>query len=132
MEVAGYAGVRAIAGAGNSAKRLLEEIGRRDALREGNCLVSQLSFGVDQDGFVDQILAEEGAVEVRAALEQEADHVALGEDSEDGRKAETSGVIGNGDDFGAVVFECGEPGAGRGCAAEDQEIIRSGTDELRE
>ncbi len=96
MEVAGDAGVGAVGGAGDAVEGLLEEVGGGDALGEGDGLVAELGFGVEEDGFVDEVLAEEGAVEVRAAFEQEAEDVALGEGGEDGGEAEAAGVVGDG------------------------------------
>ena len=98
---------------------------------EGDCLVAEFGFGVDQDGFVDQILEEEGAVEVGAALEEEAEDVALAEGGQDGGKAEASGVVGDGFDLGAMVCQGCDFGAGGGGAAQDQQVVRRGTDELR-
>ena len=72
MEVAGDTGVWAIGGAGDAVERLLEEIGGGDALGEGQSLVAKLGFGVDEDGFVDEVLMEECTVEVGAAFEEEA------------------------------------------------------------
>ena len=95
MEVAGDAGVWAVGGAGDASERLLQEVGGGDALGEGNGLVAEFGLGVEQDGFVDEVLAEEGAVEVRAALEQEAEDVALGEGGENRGEAEAAGIVGN-------------------------------------
>ena len=95
VQVAGDAGVWPVADAGDPAEGLLEEVRRGDSLSEGDCLVAQLGLGVDEDGLVDQVLAEEGTVEVRAALEEEAENVALGEGGEDGGKAESASVAGD-------------------------------------
>ena len=43
---------------------------------------AELSGGVEEDYFVDEVLAEEGGVEVRAAFEQEVEDVAIGEGGE--------------------------------------------------
>ena len=95
MEVAGDGGVRAEGGSGDAVEGLLEEIGGGDALGEGEGLVAKFGFGVEEDGFVGEVLAQEGAVELRAALEEEAEDVAFGEGGEDGGEAEASGVIGD-------------------------------------
>ncbi len=90
VEIAGDAGSDsrgAEGGARNAAKGLLEEVGRGEALGEGDGLVAQLGLGVEEDGFVDEILAEEGSVKVGAALEQDAKDVALGEGGEDSGEA---------------------------------------------
>ena len=84
--------------------------------------VAEFGLGVDQDGFVDQVLAKEGAVEVRAALEQEAEDVALGEDGENRGKAEASGVVGNMIDLDPERAERGGlRGRGEG-PTEDEQI----------
>jgi hypothetical protein len=79
MEVAGDTGVGAIGGPGDAVERLLEEVGGGDALGEGDGLVAELGFGVHKEGFVDEVLLEERAVEVGAAFEEEAEDVAFGE-----------------------------------------------------
>ena len=66
---------------------MLEEVGRGEAFGEGDGLVAKLGLGVEEDGFVDEVLAEEGSVEVGAALEQDAKDVALGEGGEDSGEA---------------------------------------------
>jgi hypothetical protein len=101
VEVAGDAGVRAVVRSGDAVEEPLEEVGGGEALGEGEGLVAELGFGIEEDGFVDQILAQEGAVEMRAALEEEAEDVAFGEGGEDGGEAEASGVIGDLVDFDA-------------------------------
>lgn len=85
MEVAGDAGVGVDEGAGDAVEGLLEVIRGEDALSERDGLVAEFCLGVEEDGFVDEVLAEKGSVEVRAALEEEAEDVALGEDFENGR-----------------------------------------------
>jgi hypothetical protein len=95
VEVAGDAGVGAVGCSGDAVEEPLEEVGGGDALGEGESLVAELGFGVEEDGFVGEVLAEEGAVELRAALEEEAEDVAFGEGGEDGGEAEASGVIGD-------------------------------------
>jgi hypothetical protein len=106
-EVAGDAGVRTVASASDAVERLLEEIGGGEALGEGEGLVAKLGFGVDEDGSVGQVLAEEGAVEMRAAFEEEAENVAFGEGGEDRREAEAAGVIGDLVDLDAESAEGG-------------------------
>jgi hypothetical protein len=95
VEGAGDTGVGAVGGSGDAVEEPLEEVGGGDALGEGESLVAELGFGVEEDGFVGEVLAEEGAVELRAALEEEAEDVAFGEGGEDGGEAEASGVIGD-------------------------------------
>jgi hypothetical protein len=48
---------------------------------------------MDQDNFVDEVLMEEGGVEVRTALKQKAEDVAVGEIGQNSGKAETSVVL---------------------------------------
>jgi len=122
VEVAGDAGVGAVAGAGDAVEGLLKHIRGGDTLGEGDGLVAEFGFGVDQDGFVDQILLEEAAVEVGAALEQEAEDVALGECGEDGGEAKASSLVGDCFNLCAMVGERGDFGAGRGFTAQDQQI----------
>jgi len=45
---------------------------------EGDALIAKFGFGEEEDGFVDEVLADEGAVEMRAALEEEAEDISLG------------------------------------------------------
>jgi len=125
MEVAGDAGVGAVAGARYAVEGFLKQGRGGDALGEGDGLVAEFGLGVDQDGFVDQILLEEGAVEVGAALEQEAEDIALGECGEDGREAEASGVVGDGFDLCAEVGEGSDFLAGRGFTAQDEKVRMS-------
>jgi len=89
---------------------VFEEVRGAYALGEGDRLVAEFGLGVEEDGFVDEVLLEEGAVEVEAALEQEAEDVALGECGEDGGKAEASGVVGYGFYLGAEICEGGDFG----------------------
>jgi hypothetical protein len=85
VEIAGDAGVWTVGGSGDAVQRLLEEIGGGDALGEGEGLIPQFGVGVDENGFVYQVLAQERAVEVRAAFEEEAEDLSFGEGGEDGR-----------------------------------------------
>jgi hypothetical protein len=87
VEIAGDADVRTIGCASDAMERLLEEKGGGNSLCEGYCLVAQFGFGVDKNGLVDQILAEEATVEVRAALKENAQDVATGECGENGGEA---------------------------------------------
>jgi hypothetical protein len=107
VEVAGDAGVGTIGSSGDAVEEPLEEVGGGDALREGKGLIAKLRFSVEEDGFVGQVLAKEGAVEVRAAFEEEAEDVALGEGGEDCGKAKASGVIGDLVDLDAERAEGG-------------------------
>jgi hypothetical protein len=81
-EVAGdacvWAGSRAECGAGDAAEALLEEEGAGDAGGEGEGCVAEFGFGVEEDGFVDEALGEEGAVELGAGLDEEAEDLAVG------------------------------------------------------
>jgi hypothetical protein len=122
VEVAGNGGVGAVGGLGNAAELLLHKMRGGDAFREGDCLVAEFGISVEEDGFVDEILTEECAVEVRAALEEEAEDVALGECGEDSWKTETTAVVGNVIDLDAKRSQCGGlRGRGSG-SAEDEEI----------
>jgi hypothetical protein len=96
VKITGDTGVRAVAGAGDAVERLLQKVRGGNALGEGDGLIAEFSLGVDQDDFVDQILLKEGAVEVRATLEKEAENIAFGESGEDCREAEASVVVGDG------------------------------------
>jgi hypothetical protein len=107
VNVAGDADVWAEGGSSYTVERLLEEKGGGDALGEGEGLVAELGFSVEEDSFVGEVLAEESTVEVRAAFEEETEDVAFGEGGEDGGKAEAAGVIGNLIDFDAEGAEGG-------------------------
>jgi hypothetical protein len=72
---------------------------RGDALGEGDGLVTEFGLGVEEDGFVDEVLLEERAVEVRAAFEEDAEDVALGESGEDGGEVEVARVVRDPGDF---------------------------------
>ncbi len=107
MEVAGDGGVRTVGCSGDAVEGLLEEVRGGDTLGEGDGLIAEFGFGVDEDGFVDEVLAEESTVEVRAAFEEEAEDVAFGEGGEDCGEAEASGVIGDLVDLDAERAEGG-------------------------
>jgi hypothetical protein len=85
---------------------------------------------VDKDDFVDEVLAEEGAVEVGAAFEEKAQDVAIGECGESRGETEASGVAWDDLDLGAPLGEGVDLGYRRGAAAEDQEIVVGCDDEL--
>jgi hypothetical protein len=131
VEISRDKSVGAESGASNAVESLLEEIRRGYALCEGDGLVAQLGLSVDEDGFIDQVPTEEGAIEVRTAFEKETDDVALGECREDCRKAEAAGVIGDKFNFGAASFESSDLFLGCGASAEDEEIVLGGENELR-
>lgn len=131
MDVAGDAGVGAVAGLGDAAERLLEEIRGGDASGEGDGFGSKFGLRVEEDGFVDEVLGEEGSVEVGAAFEEQAEEVALGECGEDGGEAEVFGVVGDGRDFDSEFSEGGDVSCWRGRSAEDEEVVAGGADELR-
>ena len=76
----------------------------------GAFVVAEFGLGVEEHGLIDQVLLEEGTVQVGAALEQEAEDVALGEGGEDGGEAEASGVVGDVMDFYAEQAESGSFG----------------------
>jgi hypothetical protein len=107
VKVTGDAGVRTVGGSGDAVEEPLEEVGGGEALGEGDGLVAKLGFGVEEDGFVGQVLTEEGAVEVGAALEEEAEDVAFGEGGENCWEAEAAGVIGDLVDLNAESAEGG-------------------------
>lgn len=122
VDVAGNGGVGAVGGLGDAAELLLHKMRGGDAFREGDCLVAEFGISVEDDGFVDEVLTDECAVEVRAALEEEAKDVALGESGEDRGEAEAAAVVGNVIDFDAKSSQCGSlSGRGSG-SAEDEEI----------
>lgn len=77
---------------------------------------------MEEDGFVDSILLDEGAVEVRAAFEEDAEDLAFGEGGEDIGKAEASGVFGDVVDFCAERAESGSFGWRSKGAAEDEKV----------
>lgn len=109
---------------------LLDDLRGGDAVGEGDCLVAQALFGVEEDDLVDEVLGEEGAVQVGAAFEQEADAVAVGEKAKGGGEAEAAGVLRKDLDLGAVPFEGGDArllGLG---TAEDEEIVMGGVEEF--
>jgi hypothetical protein len=122
VEVAGDAGVWAVGGSGDAVEGLLEEVGGGDAFGEGKGLVAQFGVGVDEDGFVGEVLAEESTVEVGTAFEEEADDVAFGESGEDGVEAEASSVIGDSFDLDAERAEGGGLFVWGEGAAEDEEV----------
>ena len=64
MEVAGDGGVGAVGCADDVVEGLLELLERRASLCEGDRLVAELSWGMEENHFVDERLTEEGAVEV--------------------------------------------------------------------
>ena len=64
------------------AEGLLEDLRRGNSFGEGDGLIAKPGFGIEKDGLIDKVLAEERAVEVRAAFEQNAEDVASGESRE--------------------------------------------------
>ncbi len=99
MEVAGDSCVGVDEFAGYAGECLLELIGGGDSLAEANSLFAQFDLRVEEDDLVDQVLAEESSVEVRACFEEDAEDVALGEGVEDCGKREATGVFGDGLDL---------------------------------
>jgi hypothetical protein len=99
VDVAGDTGVRRVVDAGDPGEQLFEDAGGDNTVGERDCLVAQRGFGVEEHGFVDELLAEERAVEVRAALEEEAQDVSFGQSGEDGGKTEAPVVVGDPIDF---------------------------------
>jgi len=85
-------------------------------------LIAEFCWGIEEDGFVDEVLAEERAVEVRTAFEEDAEDVAFGESGEDGGEAEASVVVGDLVDFHAEGAESGSLGGESGGTAEDEEV----------
>jgi len=122
VDVAGDADVWAEGGSGEAVEGLLEEKGGGDALGEGEGLVAKFGFGVEEDGFVGEVLAEECAVEAGAAFEEEAEDVAFGESGEGRGEAESAGVIGDSFDLDAERAEGGGLFVGGEGAAEDEEV----------
>jgi hypothetical protein len=62
---------------------LLEEVRRSNAFGEGKGIRAKLGFGVEEDGFVYEVLAKEGSVEMRASFKEEAEDVVFGQSFED-------------------------------------------------
>ena len=113
----------------DAAQALFEEEGRGDAGGEGEGVVAELGLGVEEDGLVDQTLGEEGAVDVGAGFDEEAGEVAAGELLEHGGEAEVAVL------WRWVGPRCrwrrGWPGCAGGLgAADDEEIVSGGADEL--
>ena len=63
-------------------------------------MIAKPGFGIEKDGLIHKGLAEEPAVEVRAAFEQDAEDVASGESGESSGQAEASIVVRNPGNFG--------------------------------
>jgi len=129
-KVAGDTAVGAEGGAGDVVERLLEVGWRSNSMGEGKGLIAELCLGVEENGLVDEVLAEEGSVEVRAGFEKDAEDLSFGEYLEDGGKREAACVIGDDLDLDAVFAEIVDlPGWGGG-AGEDEEIAVSGAEKL--
>lgn len=105
MAVAGDLVVGVDEGAGYAVERLLEVVRRGYTFGEGDGVIAEVCFGVEEDGFVDQVLLDEGTVELSSALEQNAEDLSLGEGAEDGGEAEAAGVFGYGLDVDSSVGE---------------------------
>ena len=99
-------------------------------------MFAQLDLRVEENGFVDEVLAEEGSVEVGAGLEEDAKDIAFREGIEDGGQGEASGVFGDGFDVDVARGQVGNAVGGSGGAGEDQNVRAlagsdsRGTDEL--
>jgi hypothetical protein len=120
VEVAGDAGIWTVGRSSDAVERLLKEEGRGDALSKGEGLVAQFGFGEEENGFVDEVLSEELAVEMSATFEEEAEDVAFGQGGEDRGKAEASEVIGDGFNLRAAFCESGDFGGRNFFVAEDE------------
>ena len=107
VEIAGDAGVGAKGCSVGAVEESLEEIGGGETFGEWEGLVAELGFGVEEDGFVGEILAKECTVEVRAAFEEDTEDVAFGEGGEDCGETEASCVIGDLVDLDAERTESG-------------------------
>jgi hypothetical protein len=129
VEIAGDALVVAVVGTGHVGQRFFELVWCY-VFGEGDGLGAEFRGGVKEDYFVDEVLAEESGVEVRAAFEEKAQDVAIGEGGESGREAEASGVLWEGFDLGSGFGEGVDAGFGGGFAAEDEEIVFCGDNEL--
>jgi hypothetical protein len=112
VEIAGDARVGTDESTGYAVEGLLDDAGRGDALRERDGIVAEFGFGVEEDGFVDEVLNEEGSVEMRATLQQETEDFSFREGVEDRREAEASGVLGDGFDVDFMACEFGDLCAG--------------------
>ena len=120
VEVAGDAGIWTVGRSSDAVKRLLKEEGRGDALSKGEGLVAQFGFGEEENGFVDEVLSEELAVEMSAAFKEEAEDVAFGQGGEDRGKAEASEVIEDGFNLSAAFCESGDFEGRNFSVAEDE------------
>lgn len=93
-------------------------------------MCAQFSFGVEEDGFVYKVLAEEASVEVSAAFEEETQDVAFGQKFENVVEAEMAILFGNGLDFCPGFAEHLNfllRGSGAG---EDEEVVFRCADQL--
>jgi hypothetical protein len=137
VEVAGDACVGTVGGAGDALEGLQEELRGTKASGEWDRLIAQLGFGVEEDGFVDEVLVDETFVEVGAAFEQQAEYIAFGEGGEDDGKVEAAVAIGYLIDFDTEICKGCASVVGGGFPAEDEEVgfgvwgTACGSDELR-
>jgi hypothetical protein len=128
VKVAGQAGVRPEDSTRGAVKGLLEEIRGGDAFGERERPGAQLCLGVEEDGFVCEVLPDAGSVEVTATLEEDAENIAFGKDFENFREAETAVLFGERLDFRsgiaksfAIFLWCARPG-------EDEKVVICGAD----
>ncbi len=66
-------------GAGDLGEALLQGVGRIEVGGEGKGVEAEFAFGVVEDELVDEVGAEEAAVEGGAGFDEDAEDVALGE-----------------------------------------------------
>ena len=133
VEVAGYESVlvpRWSEGlVGGALEGLLEEERGGNSGGEGECVGAEFGLAVEEDGFVDEVLVEEGSVEVRAGFQKQAEDVAFGQGGEDGGQAEAAVVAGDGEQFGAGGLQGGYFFGGGGRAVEDKQVGLGGVGE---
>jgi hypothetical protein len=134
VEIACDAGVWSLWGAegdaGGAAERLFEEERGGDVIRKGDSVVAELCFGVEEDGFVDKVLTDEGSVQPGAGFDEEAEDLAIREGFEDGGKAEVAVIGGQSEDLGSAGFEGGAVRGGSGGCAQDEEVVVGAADEF--
>jgi hypothetical protein len=108
---------------------LLQGVGGVEVCGEGDGVETEFALGIVEDEFVDQIGAEQTAVEGGAGFDEGAEQVALGEEDERCVKVEAVGLRGDAEDFDAAGAESGLAIGGRIVRAEDEKVFGCGGDE---